>query len=338
MRGAKYRCSGHPAIALLKKLIRNEKKLPGLLAKFPATRYNMCGKIYIDKRDVTMKSRTLNFLRIYVFLTLGTALLAVGIYFFKFPNNFSTGGVSGMSVILSHYFPSLSPATFVSIINYLLLIIGFIVFGRAFGIRTAFCTIVLSGMLQLLEIICPMSAPMTTQPLLELFFAVGLPAVGSAILFNLDASSGGTDIVAMIFKKYTNLNIGNALFAADALIALLACAAFGMETGLFSVLGLFLKSMLVDVVMDNFHMKKCMQIITVNPDPIVDYIIQTLHRGATINRVEGAYSHEEKYIILTVLSRIQALHVRKYVHTVDPHAFTVITSSTEIIGKGFMQD
>lgn len=285
-----------------------------------------------------MKSRALSFLKTYAFLTLGTALLAIGIYFFKFPNHFSTGGVSGMSIILSHYFPSMSPATFVSIINYLLLAVGFLVFGRAFGLRTTFCTIVLSGMLQVLEWICPMDAPMTSQPLLELFFAVGVPAVGSAILFNLDASSGGTDIIAMIFKKFTKVNIGNALFAADVLVAVLACFAFGMETGLFSVLGLFLKSMLVDVVMDNFHMKKCMQIITVHPDPIVDYIVNTLHRGATINRVEGAYSHQEKFIVLSVLNRMQALHLRKFIHQVDPHAFTVITSSTEIIGKGFLQD
>ena len=96
--------------------------------------------------------------------------------------------------------------------------------------------------------------------------------------------------------------------------------------------------MLVDVVMDNFHMKKCMQIITMHPDPIVDYIVNTLHRGATINRVEGAYSHQEKFIVLSVLNRMQALHLRKFIHQVDPHAFTVITSSTEIIGKGFLQD
>ena len=110
-------------------------------------------------------------------------------------------------------------------------ILGFAVLGKSFGIRTVYASLLMSGTLQLLEILCPMRAPMTTQPLVELLFAVGLPAVGSAILFNLDASSGGTDILAMILRKYTALNIGIALLCSDIIITVSACFAFGMETG-----------------------------------------------------------------------------------------------------------
>lgn len=275
-------------------------------------------------------------LRIYAILTLGAFIIAAGNHFFKFPNNFSTGGVTGMSVVLSHYFPSLSTATFVSIINYGLLGVGFLVFGRSFGMRTTFASIALTLFIQLMEKLCPLSAPMTTQPMLELAFAVALPAIGSALLFNLDASSGGTDIVAMILKKFTTLNTGNALLATDAIVTIASCAAFGMETGLFSMLGLFLKSVVVDMVLDSFHTRKCVQIITANSEPIIHYIHNTLHRGATINHVEGAYSHESKYIILTVVGRTQAMHLRKYVRSIDAHAFIVITNSTEIFGKGFL--
>ena len=274
----------------------------------------------------------------YLLLTLGVVIISVGTYFFKFPNNFSTGGVSGLSLLLGRLFPSpvLSPSTYMFIINALLLVLGFACFGRSFAFSTVYCSMLLSVLLTVMERIWPMSAPLTSQPFLELCFGVLLPAFGSAVLFHLDASSGGTDIIAMVLRKYTSLNIGTALMVADALIASSALLVFGPEAGLFSILGLLMKSFLVDYVTDTFRTRKCFQIITCTPDPIVDFIVGTLHRGATLEEVHGAYSHDTKTLIITVLTRTQALALRRYVHTADPHAFLVITTSTEIVGKGFM--
>ena len=171
-------------------------------------------------------------------LTTGTLLVSFGVYFFKFPNNFSTGGVSGISVILGALLPGVSTGTLVLIINAALLLLGFAVFGRSFGLKTVYCSMLMSLSIYALERLVPMDAPLTTQPMLELVFSVLLPAVGSAILFNLQGSTGGTDIVAMIFRKYTDLDIGKALFCTDFLIATLAGVVFGIETGLFSLLGL----------------------------------------------------------------------------------------------------
>ena len=268
-------------------------------------------------------------------ITAGILIMTVGIYFFKFPNHFSTGGVTGISIVLGHYFPSMTPATFVTVINVLLLILGFFAFGKSFGIRTVYASLLMSGVLQLLEAVCPMEAPMTSQPLVELLFAVGLPAVGSAILFNLDASSGGTDIIAMILRKYTSMNIGFALLCTDTIITLMACVAFGMETGLLSLLGLIIKGMFVDVVMDNLRVKKCFQIITSHPEPIVEFITKELHRGATELHGEGVYTHEGKTVLMTVVSRQQAVKLRNFIRTKDKGAFMIITTSTEIIGNGF---
>ena len=271
----------------------------------------------------------------WLIITAGILVMTAGIYFFKFPNHFSTGGVTGIAIVLAHYIPSITPATLVTIINILLLILGFLVLGRSFGIRTAYASLLMSGTLQLLEVVCPMDAPMTSQPLVELLFAVGLPAVGSAILFNLNASSGGTDILAMIQRKYTSLNIGLALLCSDIIITVSACFAFGMETGLFSVLGLIIKSLFMDVVTDNLKTKKCFQIITSFPRPIETFITDNLHRGATELHGEGAYTHEGKTILMTVVSRYEAVLLRNFVRQMDPQAFMIITSSTEIIGKGF---
>ena len=283
----------------------------------------------------TTEKTAIAVVREYLLLTLGTLLMVVGIYFFKFPNHFSTGGVSGISVILGHYFPQMTPGDFVMVINLFLLLVGFGVFGRDFGVKTAYASILMSVATWGLERVLPMSGPMTSQPFMELIFAVGFPAVGSAILFNLDASSGGTDIVAMILRKYTSLDIGKALMCSDLIITLMACVAFGMETGLYSVLGLVIKSLLVDMVLENINTHKYFHIITTHPREIEDFITKEMHRGATELHGEGAYTHEGRTVLLTVVNRREAIMLRKQVRRIDPRAFVLIMNTGEIVGKGF---
>ena len=278
----------------------------------------------------------------YAWLTIGTALMVVGIYFFKFPNNFSTGGVSGLAVILGHYFPGITPGSFVLVINMALLLLGFLVFGKGFGGKTAYVSVLMSGATWVLERLIPMSAPMTAmadpaaaQPFVELIFAVSLPAVGSAILFNLDASSGGTDIVAMILRKFTSLDIGKALLCSDLIITLMAFVAFGPATGLFSILGLVIKSLLVDMVLENTNTHKYFHIITTKPQEIEAYITGVLKRGATELHGEGVYTHEDRTVVMTVMSRREAVLLRRHVRKVDPQAFVLIMNTGEIVGKGF---
>ena len=280
------------------------------------------------------KERT-QLIKEWILMTLGAICIGTGVYFFKFPNNFSTGGVSGVAVILGHYMPETTPGDLVFIINMVLLLIGFLVFGRSFGVRTAYVSTLMSTYISLMERLVPMQGPMTGQPFMELLFAVSLPAVGSAVLFNLDASSGGTDIVAMLLKKYTSLDIGKALMCSDCIITLAACVAFGMEVGLFCVTGLIIKSVMVDMVLENIKIHKCFHIITSNPEPIEDYITRVMHRGATELQGQGAYTHEGKTILLTVVNRREALQLRKFIKTIDPSAFLLITNTGEIIGKGF---
>ena len=286
------------------------------------------------------QSRALTTLERYLLMTVGSVITAFGVYFFKFPNNFSTGGVSGISLILGRLFPSpvLTPSVVMLILNALLLVVGFIFIGKDFAFSTVYCSMLLSLTTTFMERIYPMTQPLTDQPFLELWFAVLIPSFGSSILFHLDASSGGTDIIAMIVRKYTNLNIGAALTIADAFITVAALIFFGPATGLFSIMGLLMKSVMVDYVTDSFKTRKCFQIITSNPGPIVEFIMNNLHRGATLEEVHGAYSQEKRTMVITVLGRSQALALRKYIHMIDPHAFMIITTSTEIVGKGFLSN
>ncbi|MGI6201533.1 MAG: YitT family protein [Christensenellales bacterium] len=276
-------------------------------------------------------------LRDFALLTAGTALTAVGVYFFKFPNHFSTGGVTGLSVLLTRFFPQLPASTFAAVINVAFLLLGFAALNRDFGVRTVYGSLLFSGLLQGLQWLCPLDAPLTSQPLLELFFAVILPAIGSAILFNTEGSTGGTDIAAMILKKYTSLDIGRALLCCDVLIAASTLVIYNIEIGLYSVLGLILKSVLVDSVIESFNRRKVLQIITSDPEPVCAYITQGMHRSATVWQATGVYSGQARFVVLTALARHQAVALRRYLRREDPGAFVMIQNSSEIFGKGFLR-
>ena len=275
----------------------------------------------------------------FIMMTLGTALVSIGVYFFKFPNNFSMGGVSGLAVLLGElvHVPGLTPSVFNSIINILFLILGFIFLNRSFGFKTVYCSLLYAGLTQLFEILVPLSGPLTSNKMLEAFFAIILPALGSGILFNLNASTGGTDIAAMILKKFSGLDVGRALLISDIVIAAAALFIFDIETGLFSLLGLVLKSVLVDSVIESLNRRKSMTIITSKPDVAVAFITETLHRGATVWEGQGAYTQEKHWIVLTVLSRGQAVVLRRHLKEKDPGAFLLVANSSEIFGKGFLR-
>lgn len=274
----------------------------------------------------------------FLLLNAGTLIVAFGVYFFKIPNNFSTGGVTGIAIVISKFLPWISTGSLVFLFNMLLLGVGFVFLSRKFGFTTVYASTLMSVVVWVLERLYPMEAPFTDEPLLELIFAVGLPALGSALLFNIGASTGGTDIIAMLLKKYTSIDIGKALLAADFIVALSACFVFGIRTGLFSILGLLMKSMLVDSVIEGINQCKYLHIICQDPEVICDFIVQKLHRGATICEATGAYTHHKLYLVLSVVSRGQAVALRHYVRQVEPHAFIMTTSTSEIIGKGFRSD
>lgn len=274
-------------------------------------------------------------LKEYSIMTISTIIMILGVYFFKFPNNFSFGGATGLAIVISAITPiTASQVNF--IMNIILIGVGFVFLGKSFGIKTVYVSALMSIGLSAMDYIYPMLHPLTDQPLLELIFAVFLPGVGSAMLFNIGASGGGTDIVAMILKKYTSFNIGSALFLVDLLIALAAFPVFGATTGLFSMVGLLAKTLIIDSVIESINLCKYFTVVCENPEPICKFIIENLNRSATICRAEGAFTHNEKAIIITALRRSQSVQLRNYIKFVEPTAFILISNTSEIIGKGFL--
>lgn len=185
--------------------------------------------------------------------------------------------------------------------NTSLLVLGFIFLGKGFGIKTVYASMVMSVSLSLLERVCPLSRPLTTEPLLELLFAIFLPAVGTAILFHLGASSGGTDIIAMILKKYTSLNIGTVLMLVDVAAAASSFFIFGPETGLFSTIGLAAKSLVIDDVIENLNLCKCFNIIC--DDPRSGRLVFLLL--FTDNRMNSKFLHDSVNPVLAVAGVIE---------------------------------
>lgn len=287
-----------------------------------------------NTENFTVKILSKNNLINFFLLTIGALGNAAGSYFFRFPNNFSIGGVSGLSVVITKFFPNISSGTFLLVVNMLLIIVGFIFLGKSFGAKTIYASVMISVFTAIFESFFPMTKPFTDQPFLELVFAVALPSIGTAILFNIGASSGGTDIVAMIFAKYSTINVTKGLLFTDILITLGAFL-FGIEAGLFSLLGLVMKTLVIDTVVENINLHKYMTIITTKPDEVKDFITKNIRKGATICHGEGAFTGAPKTLILTVTTPAQAVILRRYVREIDPESFIFITNTSEIIGKGF---
>lgn len=272
--------------------------------------------------------------REFITMTLGCVLLAVGVYFFKIPNGFVTGGVTGIGVILAKITP-ITPGAWIWILNIALLILGFLILGRETGIKTVYCSMLYSALTYLFEKIIPLSQPLSDQPFLELVYAMLLTSIAAAMIFDSKASSGGTDIVALILKKFTRLDVGKALLISDFVIATSSFFLFEIEIALFSLLGLFAKAFIVDGVIESFNTCKYFSVITSKKEEITEFIIKDLHHGVTTNVAIGEYTGDEKYMIHTVCRRVEAIRLRARIKEIDPKAFIIITTSNEIIGRGF---
>lgn len=282
----------------------------------------------IQKFKVTPKNLLL--------LNIGLILSAAGIHFFKNPNHFAIGGTSGLAILLNAIFPTVDLGMFMFITNGALVVVGFLFLGKDFGFWTIYSSFAMSAYVWLLGKMMPVTVSLSGDLLLDLMWAIILPAAGSAIVFNMGASTGGTDIVAMILSKHTSIEIGKALLISDFAITAAAGYVFGVKTALYCILALIIKGFALDSLIDGLNTRKQITIISSHSDEVKEFIIKNLHRGATVYKAKGAYTGHDEEIIMTVLSRRQALMLRNYIRTVDPRAFMSSINSSETLGKGFM--
>ncbi len=279
-----------------------------------------------------------NFLSMHI----GIVLIALSTYFILVPNHFVTGGMTGLSTILAQELIFLTQSQWLLLLNALVLILGFIFLGKSTGVFTVYCSMGYSGLMMifesnnLIEKFSPNGHTLTEEPFMELVVGITLYAIGTAIIFYAGASSGGMDIVALIIQKYTKMDVGRAVLAVNSIIAISSIFVFkDITTGILSLVGLFMNSFIIDTVIDNFNACKYFIVITDKPELVAEYIMNTLHHGVTITDAIGAYTQAKKGMVHTVCRRYEAIKLRQAIKQIDENAFMVVTTSSEIIGKGF---
>lgn len=270
----------------------------------------------------------------YILITIGALLVAVAIQLFFVPNHIAPGGVSGIGLILNSILPTISVSTYVIVLNGILFLLAFKLLGGGFGFKTLYASFSLSGFMWVIEnIIRPET--MTEDLMLATLLGILLLGTGLGMVFNQGASTGGTDIIAKILNKYTNLSMGVSMTIIDLLVVVMVAAFFGIERGLYAGLATFLNGVVIDRVVGGFNEKKQVFIITRNKDEVKSYVVDVLERGATIFTGEGAFSGEGNYVIYTVLSTKEFVNLKTFLREQYPDAFVTVTSTTEVLGQGF---
>ena len=276
-----------------------------------------------------------SFPQFFCLLNLGLILTAVALVLFKTPNHLAFGGTTGFAILLNTALPALPVSVYMWILNAALVLLGLVFLERKAVLWSAFASFALSGYTSLFEWLFPVTASITGDLWLDVCFAVLLPAVGSALVFDIGASTGGTDILAMILRRRTDIEIGKALFAVDVGVVVAAIGLFGARVGLYCVLALIGKTFVVDGFIESIRQRKVCQVICSHPRDVEEFIVKKLGRTATIQFGWGAYSGKRVVILTSVLSRREAMRLRLFVRAQDPGAFITITSSSEIVGRGF---
>ncbi|MEI3238687.1 MAG: YitT family protein [Lachnospiraceae bacterium] len=266
-------------------------------------------------------------IRELIIMTAAVAIVAAAVYFFLVPSHASVSSISGLGIVLSNFVPiPLSAITM--ILNVVLLIIGFLTCGKEFGAKTIYTSIMLPVFLGLFEKLFPGFTSMTNSQELDVLCYILVVSIGLSILFNMNASSGGLDIVAKIMNKYLHMDLGKAMSLSGMCVALSAALAYDKKTVVLSVLGTYFNGIILDRFIFDHNVKRRVCIITEREEELRQFIIHDLHSGATIYESIGAYNMQKRNEIITIVDRSEYQKLMAYINRLDSKAFiTVYTVS-----------
>ncbi len=272
--------------------------------------------------------------REYLIITFGIILVALSIEYFYAPNNIAAGGVTGIAIIINAVIPSFSIGVVSFILNGLLFIVALIFIDGKFGVKTIYASLGLSVIIWAIERFLKPVA-ITNDLMMATIFGTLISAFGMAIIFNENASTGGTDILAKMLNIFFHLDIGKSLLVVDFVITLASAFVFGVDVALYSMLSIILLGLIVDRVIEGFNACKSIFVISKSNYEISRYIIDTLDRGCTFINGVGAFTEKETNILYAVLSRNQFIKLKKFIKDVDPDAFITVGEVHEVLGEGF---
>ena len=256
-------------------------------------------------------------------LTAAVAIIAAAVYFFLVPSHASVSSISGLGIILTNFIP-LPLSVITMVLNVVLLIIGFITCGREFGTKTVYTSILLPVFIGIFERIFPNIGSLTKTQELDVLCYVLVVSVGLSILFNMNASSGGLDIVAKIMNKYLHIELGKAMSLAGMCVALSAALVYDKKTVVLSVLGTYFNGIVVDHFIFGQNLKRRVCIITKYEEELRKFILYELHSGATIYDAIGAYNLDKRHEIITIVDKNEYQKLMNYINNLDPKAFITV--------------
>ena len=262
-------------------------------------------------------------------IVIGLAIVSAAVYFFMLPSHVSVGSASALAMIISNFVPL--PVSIITLImNIFLLLLGYLLIGPEFGLKTIFCATLMPGMLWVLEQVFPNFQSLTQDPLLDVICYILVVGVGLAVLFSCNASSGGLDIVAKLMNKYLRMELGKAMSVSGMLVALSSALCYDKKTVVISVLGTYFGGMILDHLIFGINIKRKVCIISPKVDEIVNFILYDLHSGCSLYDAIGAYDQVTRREINVIVDKQEYRALMDYMKKTDPKAFMTVYSVNEI--------
>lgn len=269
----------------------------------------------------------------FLLITIGILLVAISVVYFFEPNNIAAGGITGLAIVINHYIPFISIGPLVLIMDATLFVIALIVIGPKFGAKSIYCSLLLSTSMWVMQKLFPFT--ITNDLMLATIFGTLIAAAGMAIVFNANASSGGTDIIAKILNKFFHFNIGKSLLMVDFLVTLLGAITFGINIGLYGLLSVIVNGVVIDKIIAGFKVKSEITIISNRNKEISQYILNDLERGCTFIKGVGGFTGKDTSLLYTVLDRSEFIKLKNHIISIDKNAFITVGEVHEVMGEGF---
>ena len=270
----------------------------------------------------------------FALITIGIFLVAISVVYFFEPNNIAAGGITGLAIVINHYIPFISIGPLVLMMDAILFIVALIVLGAKFGAKPIYSSFLLSTSMWIMQTFIPIN--ITNDLILATIFGTLISAVGMAIVFNANASTGGTDIIAKILNKFFHIEIGKSLLIVDFLVTLLGAVTFGINIGLYGLLAVIINGVVIDNIIAGFKTKSEITIISEKNKEISKFILDDLERGCTFIKGIGGFTGKDTSILYTVLDRNEFIKLKNKIKEIDKNAFITVGEVHEVMGEGFI--
>lgn len=268
----------------------------------------------------------------FTIITFGILLSAAAVYFFLIPGNLVVGSISGLALVISKMV-ALPISVITLMLNAVLLIVGYLLVGKEFGLKTVYTSLMLSVFLFVFEKLVPLESSIMGDPWLDLLCFVLILGFSQTVLFRQNASSGGLDIVAKIINKYFHTELGMAITIAGVITSLTAFFVYDIKTVILGLIGTYINGLVLDHFTVGFNSKKRVCIISDKYEEVKEFIVHTLVRGVTMYPIYGGYQNEKKVELESILTRNEFIQLMEFLAVTDPNAFMTAGNVSEIYGN-----